>query len=242
MFDKLFDLYIWKARVLVAILVSLPVLALIPWLAALVQWQASPWLANSLVGAAVVALAALVVRHFGVLAQEELVREWEALPTTLVMRWSDGTRSTAWKERMHRLVQERLGLALCSATEEARDPAEADRRICDAFDRIRHEVWGKRDLPSHAANVDYGFARNLYGCRWLWWGLSAGGLAAGVIVPVVTESPFPTAGIAACTLLAIVVPLVEWRLVRSHARHCAERYAEHAWEHLEHMEHGQATR
>jgi len=66
--------------------------------------------------------------------------------------------------------------------------------------------------------------------------VSALGLAAGLVVPVVTASAVPAVGVAACALLTIIVPPVEWRLVKPQVRHCAERYAEHAWECLEHIQ------
>lgn len=233
--QRLFDGYVWKARILVAVLVAFPVLAILPLLTRLAGSDGNPWLVNPLVGAAVVAVGALVVRRFGVTAEKALKAEWGEFPTTTVMRWRDTNRSTAWKERMHALVPERLGIALSSREEEATDPDEADRRIRDAFDRIRHAIWGKKELPSHAANVDYGFARNLYGCQWLWLGLSAMCSVASLLVPMVTNSQMSRLPVVLCLSATVIVPILERLAVKPQVTHCALRYAEHAWEHLEKM-------
>ena len=136
---------------------------------------------------------------------------------------------------MHELAMKKLGLELPSSEEEINDPKEADKRICDAFGKIRTQIWGKKELPSHTANIDYGFARNLYGVRWLWWILTMLCLGVSVLVPLVSQQSLPILNILILAALVVVIPVLEWRIVKPHVYHCASRYAEHAWEYLESM-------
>ncbi|MBA7614360.1 hypothetical protein ES703_21624 [subsurface metagenome] len=224
--------YFLKARVLVAVLVSLPILIILPWLTETLHFPHNPWLLSGLVGAAVVALGATIVRQFGVLAEKKINSRRGGFPTTLIMRWSDGTKSREWKRRMHDLVRQKLGMSLCSEETEANDVKEADKIIQDAFLEIRHRIWGNKGLPSHAANIDYGFARNLYGCRWLWLLLIFACLSTILVVSLVTKASFPLQEMLLCVVLLIIVPLIEETVVKHQVEHCAYRYAEHAWEFL----------
>jgi len=232
---KLFDGYAWKARLLVAALVALPVLIVIPWTTNAIGFQVNPWLLNPVVQAAVIILGSLVVRQLGVTAEVAMKKEWGDFPSTLIMRESNPQKSSVWKARMRKLVKQKLGLTLCSPQEEVENPGEADRRIRDAFDKIRTRIWGKKNLPTHTANTDYGFARNLYGCRWIWIVLS---LTCSVVVAVIAiekHLQLPWFEIVACIFMAMIIPWLEWKLVKPHTKHCAYRYAEYAWEHLEKM-------
>ena len=197
--------------------------------------DANPWLLNPTVVAAIVAMGSLVVRHFGVVAERTLRGEWGDFPTTIIMRWSEDKRSAEWKRRMHQLVKEKLGLELLSEEEEKIDPEEADRRITDAFGKIRTRIWSRKDLPCHAANIDYGFARNLYGARWIWLGITIACLAASVSVSFIYKESLPLINIGILTLFVILVPVLEWKAIKPQISHCAYCYAEHAWEYLERM-------
>ncbi|MBN1841929.1 MAG: hypothetical protein JW883_06570 [Deltaproteobacteria bacterium] len=232
MLKFLFDGYAWKSRILVGVLTSLPLIIITPWAMRILAAEANPWLANPIIMAAVSALASPVVRQLGLMAEPSLLREWGGYPSTSLMRWRDGYKSDAWKKRFHALVKERLGIPLASPQEERDDPDGADARIADAFAAVRKRIWGKKDLPSHAANTDYGFARNLYGCTWLWLFLSAASTAALVIGPVIAGREFPIPETMTCALLTIMIPILEWWVIKPQARHCAYRYAEHAWESL----------
>ena len=235
MSDKLFDGYVWKARILVTVVVLLPVWVILPWFTATVGMQGNPWLRNTFVVAGLTALGSMLVRQLGLIAERKLKMEWGGFPTTAIMRWSDANRSTVWKERMHGLVHNKLGLILHDREQEELNHAEADQRIREAFDKIRTVIWGKKDLPSHTANVDYGFARNLYGCRWLWLSLTGVSCVFALVIPAWMKVPIPLFEFLALATLFILVPIVSWCVVKPQVSHCAFRYAEHAWEHLERM-------
>lgn len=197
--------------------------------------DANPWLLNPTIVAAIVALGSLIVRHLGVAAERTFRVAWGDFPTTIIMRWSDDKRSKEWKQRMRQLSKKKLGLKLPSEEDEKNDHEGANKLISDAFGKIRTRIWGNKGLPSHAANIDYGFARNLYGARWLWWSLAVLCLAVSILIPLALKQSLPVMNIAMLAILVVFVPIVEWKIVRPHVDHCAFRYAEHAWEYLERM-------
>jgi len=227
-----FDGYTWKGRILVSILTGLPLIIITPWATRLLAAEMNPWLANPIIMAAILALVAAVVRQLGLKTEPSLLQEWGDYPSTSLMRWRDGHKSPAWKKRFHSLVKERLGIQLASPQEEGDDPDGADTLIADAFAAVRKKIWGKKDLPSHAANTDYGFARNLFGCRWLWLFLSAASTVVLVIVPNLVNIEIARLEAIACAFLTAVIPILEWWVIKPQVRHCAYRYAEHAWEPL----------
>jgi hypothetical protein len=228
----IFDEYVWKARILVAFLVALPVLLIAPWISRELPFSFSPILTGAIFTGAFYALMASVVREMGVRAERHLVSSWGGYPSTTIMRWRDATRSKEWKGIQHQIVYDKLKIRLMTANEEAKDPAEADKRIADAFARIKNSIWGKPSLPTHADNIDYGFARNLYGCRWIWLALCTLSVATVVLNAVLLSKGLPLPELVLEILLAVGVILVEWGFMKSHVRHCALRYAEHAWEAL----------
>lgn len=232
MFKYLFDGYAWKSRILVGVLVCLPLIIITPWASQIMPAETSPWVTSPIIMAAVLTLVSAVVRQLGLKAEPVLLREWGGYPSTSLMRWRERHKSSAWKTRFHRLVQEKIGIRLASPEEELENPSGADARIADAFAAVRKRIWGKKDLSSNAANTDYGLARNLFGCRWLWLLLSATSTIALIVVPILSDRDFAIAEIIACSALTIMVPILEWRIIKPQARHCAYRYAEHAWESL----------
>ena len=232
MLKFIFDGYAWKSRILVGVLTSVPLIIITPWVKRVLAVDANPWLINPIIMAAVLALVCAVVRQLGLIAEPSLLREWGGYPSTSLMRWRDSYKSDVWKKRFHALVEDKLGIPLASPQDEKEDPEGADARIADAFAAVRKKIWGRKNLPTHSANVDYGFARNLYGCRWLWFISSAACTVALVTVPVLAGKEFAFPETIACLLLTIMIPILEWWVIKPQARHCAYRYAEHAWEGL----------
>jgi hypothetical protein len=230
---KVFDDYVWRARVLVGVVVALPTLIVSPWIGQSIGLGLNAAITSSAIGSAVAVLVALIVRDLGVAAEKRLVTIWGGYPSTTMLRWRDATKSDAYKARVHLLIKEKLGIALLTREEEALSPEKADQLIADAFGLVRRRIWGKSNLPTHADNKDYGFARNLYGVRWIWVGVVAGTIAfaafqaiRGPVAPALVRA---TIGVA--MLFGIV--LLEWGVVKHHVKHCADRYAEHAWDTLD---------
>jgi hypothetical protein len=228
----IFDEYVWKARILVAFLVALPVFLILPWISRELPFDYPPILTGTIFAGAFYALMASVVREMGVRAERGLVSSWGGYPSTSIMRWRDQTRSKEWKGVQHKMVYDKLKIRLMTPDEEAKDPAEADRRIADAFAQIKNSIWGKASLPTHADNIDYGFARNLYGCRWTWLVLCVLSVATVALGAKFLGKRLPVRELVLETLITVGVIAVEWGFMKTHVHHCAIRYAEHAWETL----------
>ena len=226
----IFDEYVWKARILVGMLVVLPVLVITPWVARELPWAYPPFLTGAVFVGAIYTLMASLVREMGVRAERQLLKCWGGFPSTILMRWRDDTRSQEWKGRQHEMVFAKLGIRLMTPDEEAKNPSEADKRIEDAFGRVKNSIWGKSSLPTHADSMDYGFARNLYGCRWAWLALCGIGAITVTLGARVLQRPMPFRELVLELLLSVAVAVIEWGFLKSHVRHCAFRYAEHAWD------------
>lgn len=229
----IFDEYVWKARILVAVLVSLPVLTIIPWITSHFQIAHNPIFISSVVMVACALLASTIVRQLGVFAEKKLIKDWGGLPSTLIMRWRDDAKSDQYKIRIHELVQSKLGIQFLSKEEEMSNPDEADKRIQDAFGRIKSIIWGKSTLPSHADNIDYGFNRNLYGSRWIWIFFCVLSIMVLIMGPYLLHETIPMTELFLSMALLITIIIVEWGVIKKQVRHCAFRYAEHAWSALE---------
>lgn len=232
MLKSFFDDYVIKGRIMVGLLVGLPLIIVIPWCKEVFLAEANPWIINPAISASILALIAVIVRQMGLNAEKVLINEWGEYPSTLIMRWRDNKKSNEWKIRFHGLVKDKLKISLASPEEEATDPKEADARIGDAFSAIRTRIWGQKDLPSHTDNKNYGFARNLYGCRWLWLSISIVCLLFLILTPALKKIEYPAWEIIVCAAITIAIPVLEWRVIKPQVRHCAFSYAEHAWESL----------
>lgn len=224
-----FDEYTLKARYAPAVLVSLPVIILAPMLITDILGIFKAGIISVGGAAPLWLLLCQTVRMFGLRTQEQLVKEWGGLPTTLIMQWRDKNKSRQFKKRTHELILEKTGIHLSTESEEAANPEEADKRIVDAFGYLKDYVWGKKDLSTHSHNIHYGFARNLYGARLLWLALSLIMLIAVIVIPVFNNNSVDLKLIIIGLVFLIFVPVIEWLIVKPLVKHCAYRYAEAAW-------------
>jgi hypothetical protein len=164
--EKAFDPYDLRARLFPALLVLAPGIVYVgtaygaqhPTMALLVSIAAAcggPY-----------ALAS-IVRTWGQRAQDRLYRRWGALPTTMLLRHRDERLPTPTKRVYHRLIQDKLGVALPGEAQEAADPAAADQAYAAAGDALRPLTNDRSRFPFVFKElVAYGFNRNAYGARW----------------------------------------------------------------------------
>jgi len=102
--------------------------------------------------------------------------------------------------------------------------ASIDQGISEATRQLRYVLRNKPNatiLQSH--NEDYGFARNLYGVRFLWVALAVLCVAGCGVAFALGMKPYAAIAIA-ITVLA-VASLVASELPK-YVRRCADRYAE----------------
>lgn len=105
-----------------------------------------------------------LVRDRGSSKQSALWEAWGGPPTTALLRWT-GKTNTIQQQQRHAAVARATGHSLPSSEEEAANPAEADAIYEAAVDELRGKTRGELFGLVQAENANYGFRRNLYGCR-----------------------------------------------------------------------------
>ena len=225
-----FDTYEMRARVAPSVIVAFPALATL--------WFWSPATGSSwqaLTGSGILSVALLygftfIVRWLGRAGEKSLWQSWGGAPSTRVLRWQDTTLNKDVKTRIREVSSTTFGIQLLSETEELASPHTADQRIENCFSQIK-EVLRLRDKDGlwlkHTA--EYGFARNLLGCRSLFLILGVlGGLVCGTIGESTGRGVFNSVTVISSVSCIVWIPFA-WVLLPKIARDAAERYAERAW-------------
>ena len=208
------DSYDLRARVLPALLVAAPALALAVALPFGLHGAHRLW---SLVGLAVWPLAAALMRTFGNAVQPGLWNSWGGAPTTVRLRWATGPGSVI--AARHQEARDVLGdrVTLPNAVAEGRDPQGADAIYADVARRLFGLTRGDHRFPLlHRENANYGFARNLYGARRFALSIAFGSLAAAAATGTflaVTRNPSAAVPLLLPALVSVVALVVWWRAV-----------------------------
>lgn len=233
------DPYERKARVIPGLLVALPLL--VPLLC--VYGAKHPVLTSViglLAGCGAIYALASVARGLGKKVEEELVKEWGGLPTTLALRHRDKSLDKVSKKAYHDLIESKLGITVPTKEEEAADPDGADEVYVGATRRIRELTRSDRKLLMKE-NIAYGFHRNMLAMRPIGVLSCLAGIVYGLLIAkVLTVDPpafFPRhladPGLAAgLTLLISVALLLAWLLYFNKAavRRIGFVYAERLFE------------
>jgi hypothetical protein len=173
-------------------------------------------------------LAAVVLGHYarsrGRAVEESLWESWGGAPTIRWLRPDDQSCSSQQKSLWREAIKRHTGISLPATVPENATEKGVDQEIAEATRQLRYVLRGKPNaeiLQSH--NEDYGFARNLYGVRFLWVALAAICVAVCAISFAFGMRPF--AAIAIALVVLAVSVLVAWELP-VYVRRCADRYAE----------------
>jgi hypothetical protein len=221
------DAYERKARLYPAFCVAFPLTLLgLLLLSIPVWWQ--PLVALAAAGGLHV-LVVQVVRDLGTGVQTKLWTAWGGAPTTQALRWRDKSKLVA-QERRHRDVHAATGIALPSLADEEDQPLAADAKYEVATDILRERTRGEQFPLVRAEVANYGYRRNLYGCRVFGIAVAALVAAAEVVLSVlgirdqVDVSPVLMILAAGISL----VSLVAWITLVTPAfvKRAGDRYAE----------------
>ncbi len=170
------------------------------------------------------------MRALGNRAQNKIWLQWGGPPSTRFMRHRDSFFGENLKVLIHKYVVAEIAVPFLSADEEARNPELADKQIQDVFKRVREYLRAK-DASGlwQTHNIEYGFYRNLLGCRLLWSIVALGAVIFAVLVPLkIGGNPFNPASVL--NALALVCSIyVGWVVLPDATRRAAEQYAESAW-------------
>jgi hypothetical protein len=103
---------------------------------------------------------ASIVRGKGKELEENLVKAWGGMPTTIALRHRDNFLDSLSKERYHELITRKLGIAMPTADEERANPAKADDIYIGATRRLRELTRNDKGLL-FKENIAFGFHRNM---------------------------------------------------------------------------------
>lgn len=208
------DRYTYCARLLPALIVSLPFLILL-FITLPIIWKLIGALSAMGVSVALIFLMAQCGRDAGKRKEPELFRTIGGKPSTRLLRHSDGTLPPATKKRYHDfLAANAPGFTPPTLQQETVDPDAADRMYDSAVDWLRAKT---RDTKLHdllfAENISYGFRRNLWGMKpmgittCLFGALVIAGLFFGI--PSFDMAP----PVAAAMLMIITIQIFFWVVV-----------------------------
>jgi len=157
-----FDEYSRKARIAPALIAAAPTLFLL-WYASRLGLSGLGFLIGALPLVFVGAFALLteqIVRPLGRRLEKRLVKAWDGLPTTSMLRLS-GARNVALVERRRADVERVVDFKLPVKSDEEGDPDVADELYADAVRRANAAVVRAGDRRLLDENIQYGFRRNL---------------------------------------------------------------------------------
>lgn len=229
MLKDLLDPYELKARIAPGLIIALPVLADALYSSpSLSGWPIFTF--ESACGLALIYGLSYIVRGRGEGIEKELWESWGGPPSTRVMRDRDNTWTTELKTAISQAVTKALSARLPAPEEEKTNRLQADKVIADAFRQVRqylrqHDpngLWFKH-------NIEYGFSRNLLGCRLL-WALIA--FVATIFAAIYGEKTGghilnPASAVGLLSLLSAI--FVGWFVLPTATKHIADGYAESAW-------------
>lgn len=209
-----FDQYTYYARLLPALIVSLPFLILL-FITLPVIWKLIGALSAIGVSVALIFLMAQCGRDAGKRKEHDLFRTIGGKPSTRLLRHSDQTLPPATKKRYHDfLVANAPGFNLPTPLQESNDPNTADKMYDSAVDWLRAKT---RDTKLHdllfAENISYGFRRNLWGMKP--FGISACILSTLAIVGLFLSVPSlkMELSVALATVMILFIQLCFWIIV-----------------------------
>ncbi len=224
------DSYSVRAQYAPGLIVALPVLVTL-WTCFQPEMETISTLTGSVISGAVFYFLSVVARSNGKRIEPGLWKSWGGPPSTTFLSWNDSRLGPDLKAKYHEAVRRYFGLPMPSQEEEQASSDRASRLIEQAFVRVKTLIRekDKRGLWV-TANAEYGFARNLYGSRWMWliisflmsaipilflWRAFDALILVGIIINVLS--------LTACVGFGFIV-------LPSYSRQVGNRYAEHAWE------------
>ena len=219
-------MYELKARVAPGLILALPALVDAVYTAPVVSgWPV--FATGSACSVALIYGLGLFARARGGAIQPKLWSQWGGPPSTRLLRHRDSHFGDDLKSSIRKAVAKKFSVRLPSPDEEMRNPDGADRSIADVFRQVRpylrqHDPNGL--WSTHSA--EYGFYRNLLGCRaaWVTVALAATAFAAVYGTRIGARLLNPASAIG---LLALMVSVyVGWAILPGAARHTADVYAE----------------
>jgi len=242
MIEKFLDPYELKARIAPGLILSIAVLVDVVW--------AAPWLSNIPLFAATGICGLALIYGLGNFARGraqsnelDLWASWGGPPSTRFLRHRDYHFGDGLKSSIRTELLRRFSVNLMSPDEEGTNPALADRQIVDSFRQVRSYLRRKdADGLWQKHNIEYGFYRNLLGCRIAWVVLSLAALVFSLANALRTTQSLINPG-SIVSLLSLACALyVGWFVLPSATKRVADEYAESAWMAFLHLSQAQPSK
>ncbi|MBT8402175.1 MAG: hypothetical protein KJO98_16985 [Rhodothermia bacterium] len=218
------DAYTLQARVIPGFLAALPIWLTLVATAPELQTMIGGILIT-LGAAGVPLLTAQIVRDRGKQCEAELFDSWGGAPTTVALRHRRAEDLGIVELLHNRLSKIHTETPLPSEAEEWGDPRSADRVYAQAVLTLRERTRDKSRFPLViAANITYGFRRNLLGIRPL--GCVVAAVAVAALLAAAFMNPGSTGVLNGILFVVQLALLVFWvRVVSaSWVRVAAEEY------------------
>jgi hypothetical protein len=226
-----FDDYEIRARILPAIIVFLPVMVPVFLIVYGEMTSIVSFLFSGIVFAALVYPLSFIIRKCGSNYENDLWEGWDGAPSTRILRWRDDTFSVPVKTQLHEAVRSYCGITLSGTEDERSDPRKADEKIIDAFSQVKHFVYHNDPNGTWKKfNAEYGFNRNLLGCKYLWVVLSAVGVVICGICRYFTEDNAYVVGVFIDAAMLITAVILTRYILPETVKDPAEYYASSVWQ------------
>lgn len=224
------DSYEIKARILPALIISIPVLITL-WSCYKLEFTALSELFKGILSFAIIYALAIVVRALGKRIENELWKSWGGIPSTQIVTWKNQIIGDELKTLYLQTAHDKLNLPTPTKEQEEADPVKAAELINQVFKRIQGLIRQKdKDGLWSMANADYGFARNLLGSRFLWFSVSAAMTLISGYNIYFQFSDTILIGLVLNAIMTFASLYIGWFLLPEYTKQVAFRYAEHAWE------------
>jgi hypothetical protein len=229
MIDKWLDPYELKARILPGLIIIFPILIdglyIVPLLG---SWPI--FAAGGACGFALVYGLGHLARSLGEGIEAKLWSSWGGPPSTRFMRHRDRFFGKKLKRQVYDNLQKELSFRLASEEEEATNPLEADKEIEDAFKRVREYLRAKDPKGLwYPHNIEYGFSRNLLGCRWVWVIVALAAAAFAVAYGAKSGGRILNPASVMNVVALCCAIYVGWAVLPQATKRVADGYAEAAW-------------
>lgn len=212
-----FDRYMVFARLLPAVLSSMPIYAAVSVLggselkAIIAEWSTIKTTGGAAIGSIALWYALMTANRTiskFLFERKQFVDELD-FPTTRMLLHSDTSLTAGYKARLHQKIHDDFGVQIPDANTEATNGIESRRIIAEAVGLVRKTVGSPKMLLQH--NIEYGFIRNLAGGAVLALAASLIFLAVSAVFP--TTSRFIVFG--TCGALSVLVLIVRpWAMKR----------------------------
>ncbi|WP_296710630.1 hypothetical protein [Rhodoblastus sp.] len=221
------DQYTMTARVFPAAIVGSPIpLVIHTWFPFDVDGLAKLSVTTAVAVAVSFALSQ-AARELGKREEARLLGDWGAWPSTSILRHSDQTFDLLTKMRYHRRLV-KLGAVerMPTSDEEAADPVAADKIYSSAAVWLRTKTRDTKKFPLiFSENINYGFRRNLLGCKAL--GVTiASTVCVGDLIALYFGRSSGVAGLESAFVLAFLLSFATSKSVSNVALDYAKRLIE----------------